>query len=57
VKHLNLFAAGKSVALIGDNRSGKTTFIAHHILYEMFPWCIEPFFRHGDFSYVEAGSI
>ena len=38
VKQLNLFAAGKSVALIGDNRSGKTTFIAHHILYEMFPW-------------------
>jgi len=38
VKRLNLFDAGKSVALIGDNRSGKTTFIAHHILYEMFPW-------------------
>ena len=38
-KQLNLFDTNTSVALIGDNRSGKTTFIAHHnILYEMFPW-------------------
>ena len=38
IKRLNLRDAFKSVALIGDNRSGKTIFLANSILNDMFPW-------------------
>ena len=38
IKRLNLHTAFKSVALIGDNRSGKTIFLSHTVLNEMFPW-------------------
>ena len=37
MKKLNLLDAMKSVALIGDNRSGKTIFLANSIMYDMFP--------------------
>ena len=35
---LNLLSAHNSVALIGANRSGKTTFLSNDILNDMFPW-------------------
>jgi hypothetical protein len=38
VKRLNLRDAFKSVALVGDNRSGKTIFLSNSILNDMFPW-------------------
>ena len=38
IHKLNLSNAFKSVALVGDNRSGKTIFLAHSILNDMFPW-------------------
>eukprot|EP01038_Epipyxis_sp_PR26KG_P019890 gene19890-28159_t len=38
IKRLNLREAFKSVALVGDNRSGKTIFLANTILNDMFPW-------------------
>jgi len=38
IHKLNLGNAFKSVALVGDNRSGKTIFLAHCILNDMFPW-------------------
>jgi hypothetical protein len=38
IKKLNLHSAFKSVALVGDNRSGKTVFLASTVLNEMFPW-------------------
>jgi hypothetical protein len=38
MKRLNLRDAFKSVALVGDNRSGKTIFLANSILNDMFPW-------------------
>jgi hypothetical protein len=44
MNRLNLLEARRPVALIGDNRSGKSTFIAHHVLYEMFPWWYRIFF-------------
>lgn len=37
-KRLNLRDAFKSVALVGDNRSGKTIFLCNAILNDMFPW-------------------
>ena len=41
---LNIIGAYRSVAIIGDNRSGKTTLISHSILHEMFPWWSRFFF-------------
>ncbi len=38
MKRLNLHDAFKSVALVGDNRSGKTIFLANSILNDIFPW-------------------
>ncbi len=38
IKRLNLRDAFKSVALVGDNRSGKTIFLANSILNDLFPW-------------------
>ena len=38
IKTLNLRKSFKSVALLGDNRSGKTVFLANSILHDMFPW-------------------
>ena len=38
IKRLKLRDAYKSVALIGANRSGKTTFLSNSILNDMFPW-------------------
>jgi hypothetical protein len=44
IQRLNLREAFKSVALIGDNRSGKTIFMANYILNDMFPWWYRYFF-------------
>jgi hypothetical protein len=38
LKKLNLHNAFKSVALIGDNRSGKTIFLCNTVLNDLFPW-------------------
>lgn len=38
IKRLNLQSSFKSVALIGDNRSGKTIFLSNTILNDLFPW-------------------
>eukprot|EP01039_Chlorochromonas_danica_P011534 gene11534-12911_t len=38
IKRLNLRDAFKSVALVGDNRSGKTIFLSNTILNDLFPW-------------------
>ena len=38
IKNLDLSKAFKSVALVGDNRSGKTIYLSHSILNVMFPW-------------------
>jgi hypothetical protein len=38
IHKLNLRDAFKSVALVGDNRSGKTIFLANSILNDMFSW-------------------
>ena len=37
-EQLNILEAYRSIAIIGDNRSGKTTLISRSILYDMFPW-------------------
>lgn len=42
--NLDMQHAKAAVALIGDNRSGKTTFLCNTILYEMFPWWYRLFF-------------
>ena len=46
LKKLNLHNAFKSVALIGDNRSGKTIFLCNTVLNDLFPWwyryCLPP---------------
>lgn len=44
IKRLNLHSASKAVALIGDNRSGKTIFLSNTILHDMFPWWYRYFF-------------
>jgi len=44
IKRLNLRGAFKSVALVGDNRSGKTIFLSHTVLNDMFPWWYRYFF-------------
>jgi hypothetical protein len=44
ITNLNLRDFDRSVALIGDNRSGITKFLANHILFEMFPWWFSSFF-------------
>jgi hypothetical protein len=44
VKRLNLHEAVRSVALVGDNRSGKTIFLCNTVLKEMFPWWCRHFF-------------
>jgi hypothetical protein len=41
---LNLHAELKSVALVGDNRCGKTIFLSNFILNDMFPWWYRYFF-------------
>ena len=38
IKKLNLRDAYRSVALVGDNRSGKTIFLSNTILNDLFPW-------------------
>merc|ERR1712224_447732 len=38
IHKLNLLDAFKSVALVGDNRSGKTIFLSNSILNAIFPW-------------------
>jgi hypothetical protein len=38
IHKLNLRDAFRSVALVGDNLSGKTIFLANFILNDMFPW-------------------
>lgn len=38
VKKLNLHRSFNSVTLVGDNRSGKTVYLANVILNEMYPW-------------------
>ncbi len=38
ITKLNLRDAFKSVALVGDNRSGKTIFLSNTILNDLFPW-------------------
>ena len=38
ISKLNLRDASKSVALVGENRSGKTIFLCDAILNSMFPW-------------------
>jgi hypothetical protein len=38
ITRLNLRQAFKSVALVGDNRSGKTIFLCHTILNDLYPW-------------------
>jgi hypothetical protein len=42
--NLDMQHAKAAVALIGDNRSGKTIFLCNTILYEMFPWWYRLFF-------------
>lgn len=44
VTKLNLHSAFKSVALVGDNRSGKTIFLSDTVLNDMFPWSSRYFF-------------
>ena len=41
---MNIIGANRSVAVIGDNRSGKTTLVSHSILYGMFPLWSRIFF-------------
>jgi hypothetical protein len=38
ITRLNLREAFKSVALVGDNRSGKTIFLCSTVLNDLFPW-------------------
>jgi hypothetical protein len=38
ISKLNLRDSSKSVAFVGDNRSGKTIFVCDTILNSMFPW-------------------
>ena len=44
IKRLNLRGANKSVALVGDNRSGKTIFLSNTVLNDMIPWWYRYFF-------------
>lgn len=46
IKSLNLHSALKSVALIGDNRSGKTIFLSLTVLNDMFPLWYRYIFPH-----------
>jgi hypothetical protein len=43
-EQLNILEAYRSIAIIGDDRSGKNTLISRSILYEMFPWWSRLFF-------------
>eukprot|EP01039_Chlorochromonas_danica_P005198 gene5198-5723_t len=44
IKRLNLRGAFKSVALVGNHRSGKTIFLCNTVLNDMFPWWYRYFF-------------
>ena len=44
IKRLNLGDSIRSVALKGENRSGKTIFLSNFILNDMFPWWYRYFF-------------
>lgn len=44
IKSLNLHGAIKSVALVGDHRSGKTIFLSNTVLNVMFIWWYRYFF-------------
>jgi hypothetical protein len=37
-EQLNIFNATKSIAILGDNRSGKTVYLSYNILHRMFPF-------------------
>lgn len=43
-ERLNLHSNNKVVALVGDNRSGKTIFLSRSILTDVFPWWNRFFF-------------